>query len=56
MDVLTRVIAGIFTLWAAAMVVGVLIALLPLILYAIGFLLMLALLALIGRFVASLFW
>lgn len=55
MDILIKLIAGVFVLWAIALLAGLLIALLPIILYAIGFILMLALLALIGRFVASIF-
>ena len=51
-----RIVACVFFAWIAVMGIGVIIALLPLILYAVGFLLMLGLLALVGRLIGSWFY
>ena len=56
MDLASKVVAGLFAVWAAAMVVGLLIALAPVILFVAGFFLMMAILTLIGRLVASWFF
>lgn len=56
MDLFGKLIAGLFIIWAGAMVIGLLIALAPLLLVVVGFFLMLGLLTLIGRLVASWFF
>jgi hypothetical protein len=50
-----KIILGIFILLIGAIGVGIFIALLPIFLFILGFVLMLGLLALIGRFVTGLF-
>ena len=55
MDLAAKIVMGLFVLWAGAMVVGLIIALAPLILYAVGFVLMMAILTLIGRLIGSWF-
>ena len=56
MDFLAKVFCGLIAAWAVVMVIGLIIAIAPLLLYCVGFLLMLALLAFIGRLVASWFY
>jgi hypothetical protein len=55
MDLAGKIVAGLIALWAVAMVVGLLIAIAPLLLFVAGFFLMIGLLTLIGRLVGSWF-
>lgn len=56
MDLASKIVAGLFVIWAVAMVVGLIIALAPVILAVAGFFLMMAVLAFVGRLVASWFF
>lgn len=56
MDLLTKLFCGLFVVWLLAMAVGLLIALMPVILAVVGSLLMLAVLALLGRLIGSWFY
>ena len=55
MDLATKIGLCLFAVWAGAMFVGLLVALAPLILYAVGFIVTMAILTLIGRLVSSWF-
>jgi len=55
MDVLGKLVWAVLIIWAVAMASGLLIALAPVILSLVGFILMVALVAFVGRLVAS-FW
>ena len=55
MDFLTKVFCGLFVVWLVAMAVGLLLALMPAILAVVGFFLMMAFLAFVGRLVGSWF-
>jgi len=55
MDVAAKIVMGLLVLWAGAMVVGLIIALAPLILFVVGFVLMMAILTLIVRLIGSWF-
>ncbi len=56
MDIGAKIVMGLFVVWAAVMAVGLLIALMPVILFIVGFVLILSILTLIGRLVASWFY
>lgn len=56
MDLLAKLFCGLFVVWLLVMAVGLLIALMPVILAVVGFLLMLAVLALLGRLIGSWFY
>lgn len=53
MDLAFKLVMGLFAAWAFAMVVGLLIALVPVLLAVAGFFLMIGLLTLVGRLVGS---
>ena len=55
MDIAAKIVMALFILWVGAMVVGLIIALAPLIMFVVGFLLMMAILTLIGRLIGSWF-
>jgi len=55
MDIGAKIVAGLFVVWAGAMVVGLLIALIPLILAVAAFFLMIVIVAFVGRLVGSWF-
>lgn len=55
MDIGAKIVAGLFVLWAAAMVIGLLIALIPLILAAAAFFLMVVIVSFVGKLVGSWF-
>jgi hypothetical protein len=55
MDIGAKIVMGLFAVWAAAMAVGLIIALAPVILLVVGFVLMIVVLTLIGRLVGSWF-
>ncbi len=55
MDLAAKIVMALFILWVGAMVVGLIIALAPLILFVVGFVLMMAILTLIGRLIGSWF-
>lgn len=56
MDLVAKIVAGLFVVWAGAIVVGLIISLMPVILFVVGFVAMMAILTLIGRLVASWFF
>lgn len=55
MDPAGKVVMGLFFVWAGAMVVGLLIALIPLLLAVAAFFLMIVIVAFLGRLVGSWF-
>ena len=55
MDLLGKLIAGVIVVWLLALALGLVISLMPIILAAAGFFLMLGFLALLGRLMGSWF-
>lgn len=55
MDLAAKVVMGLFVVWAAAMTVGLLIALAPVILFVVGFMLMVVIVSFVGKLVGAWF-
>jgi hypothetical protein len=51
-----RIIGFLIIAWLAVMAVGIIIALRPVIAFVAGFVFVILIFALLGRFIASLFW
>ncbi len=55
MDLACKLVVGLFCVWAGAMAVGLLIALMPVILAVAGFFLMIVIVTFVGKLVGSWF-
>lgn len=56
MDLSAKLFCGMFVVWLLVMAVGLLLVLMPVILFIVGFFIIMSILVLLGRFAASSFY